>query len=572
MRCVVRRCPIPVSSKLVRDKLTRMKGTVPVMVSVSQRIIVDYTEPLQIESTRNHRFIRFGKYARLISGPISGTPDTNTHSLLVIGDTSGPPPPVTSTPRVEPCTAGDTSLVFTGTLTASKWYFLYDANRKETHRTATIDPVREIGGELVYVTSVVLDEAALRHPLTQSYGGTGTDVVLVDVNDRVCENISIRGGTFIGKRQAGMRAQIDCGMVAGLRIQGCKFDTGWVAAVAIYCCRDSSISQCTADRFSGLHQFGTGYTFLIDRSANTSTHGLMTRDTRYGVSVARGSANWLVNGVLGEQCRDGAIDIHGGDCYNGEFNNIIASGTIDGTKATTRLGNSDWRRGADQVTLQNSSCHTLFLDSAIRNSTIDNVSCTLCTIQGAGQDPNVGSPLGKFDNVEFSNCTFTANETDTGPAVNLIAGPEPAPQYLWFQDLKFTSCTATMQWSVYQPAIACQATSGGSTIFLTGCTVVNTSAVTTDSGKLMYLGAPKAAYLSGTGDPIEMTWESTTALLPNRAPLFPVIGAASTDSGMSAVTFFDNTAGATPNRRGPTLSSLSSISEDDFKNISYETI
>lgn len=578
MRGTTRRCPIPVTSKLLREKLVRMRGTVPVSLLIRDRIIVAYGElPLSIEPTRNQRFIRFGRYARLMSGPITGSPSTNTHSLLVIGDTNEQLlAPISTTPRVDPCTAGDTSLVFSGSLTANKWYFLYDANKKETHRTETPTLTRGIGGELVYVTSVFGDEATIRHPLTQNYGGTGSDVVLVDVSDRVCENISIRGGTFIGKRQAGMRAQIDCGMVAGLIIQGCQFDTGWVAAVATYCCRDISIKQCAANKFSGYEVFGSGYTFLVDRSVNTVAEGLIIRDSRYGVSVTRGSAAWNVSGVLGDQCRDGAIDIHGGDCFNGTFQNIIAQGTTTDSgntrRGTLRLGNSDWRRGASEVVLKNSYTHDVVLDSAIRDTTIENVTGVRAVVQGAAQDANTGAPLGKFDNVEFLNCTFTSSEVDIGIPFKCVAGPLPAPQYLWYENLKITGCTLTLSWSGYQPVLSSEAVSTESTCFVSESTLVNTSAVTTSSGKLMYLGAPKPAYLSGTGDPIEMTWLSTTALMPDRAPLYPVVGLGSMATGVSSVSFFDDTSGATPNRRGPTLGSLNDLTEDDFENISYGAI
>ncbi len=572
-----RRCPIPVSGLLLREKLFRMNGSSPLNVPIVGRFVIAVTKPLIMEPGRNKRFIRFGKYAQLISGPITGSPTTNTHSLLVIGNTSEQiPPPTSTTPRIEGCTAGDTILVVDRPVTANKWYFLYDANRMETHRTNSPPLTRGIGGELVFVKTYAYDEVELRDPLTQSYGGTGSDVVLVDVSDRVCENISIRGGKFIGKRQAGMRAHIDCGMVAGLKIQGCAFDTGWVAAVAAYGCRNVQIRNCTADKFSQYNGYATGYTFLFDRSVVGTLDSLLIRDTRYGVSVSRGSADWLVNGVLGEKCRDGAIDVHGGDCYNGTFQNIIAQvDAVDGSttsKPTLRIGNSDWRRGASSVTLKDSYAFQVVLDSAIRDSTIENVSGVRAVVQGAGQDPNVGAPAGKFDNVEFLSCSFDTGTSGVDAAFKCIAGPLPAPQYLWFQELKLTDCTIAQSSSAFLPAFSCESVSTGSSCLFDSCTVKNLDSAATSSGKLMYLGAPKPAYLSGSGDPIEVTWASTTALMPNRDPFYPAVGLGSVSTGVSSVTFFDDTTGATPNRRGPTLGSLNDLSEDDFVNVTYEVI
>lgn len=86
----------------------------------------------------------------------------------------------------------------------------------------------------------------------------------------------------------------------------------------------------------------------------------------------------------------------------------------------------------------------------------------------------------------------------------------------------------------------------------------------------MYLGAPKPEYLSGTGDPITVTWKSTIALMPNRNTMYPVVGQASTATGVSDVTFVDDTSGAIANQRGPTLSSLNDLTEYDFDVIAYE--
>jgi len=253
---------------------------------------------------------------------------------------------------------GDQTVAFSGTApTPGQWYFLRDTKKKETNATSSF--IRGIGGELVQVRSVSGSNVTFTAPLTQSYPAPDTDydprLSLLPSGVTVVENVLIKGFKFVGRTETGFNSWLRAGFCAGITLQDCSGQKSRLAGFSINYSRDVEVSRCTArDLITGAGS-GSSYSIHLERCINAKVLQSKVINARYGVSIESGTSAWSVDGFFADGTTDGAVDIHGGDSYNGTVSNVSASGW------PVSVGNTEWRRGASFVTYSAINCADLRL-------------------------------------------------------------------------------------------------------------------------------------------------------------------------------------------------------------------
>ena len=130
------------------------------------------------------------------TGPAPSLP--NRQDAIIVGDVNADIP--TSGTTIVTAVAGSSTITMPGIGTppdVGKWYFLYDKDKEETNGADS--STRKVGGEIVKVVAITGSTITLDNPITQTY--SGIHVILADIDNLVCQNITIQGGTFTGLRE-----------------------------------------------------------------------------------------------------------------------------------------------------------------------------------------------------------------------------------------------------------------------------------------------------------------------------------------------------------------------------------
>lgn len=332
--------------------------------------------------------------------------------------------------------------------TGSKGYFLltYDESSNGIPREsaeATSTPFQRIYGELIHVIDIDGDLLILDANTSRDYDLVSNYLKLYPVDQSIRTNLTIEGVHFVGFRQTvfdlSENRSLNLWLPNGLFLAHCdnltvrNLTVERFNAQGIYLlgCRDITLDNI---RLTNLYQSpdvsGSGYAIqpnyvtssgLAGRSPSTISN-IEVSYVRYGVSVTRGTANLTVGPLTARVAlpTGAAVDIHGGDCLNLTFTNILgANGIVP--------GNSTWRRGANYVDVLDSTVFSIFPYTAIRNLTVSNCYAQNCQITsvpgdngnggvGAGYMNSTGANLGYLPSAQFEDCTFAWYES------NLFAG------------------------------------------------------------------------------------------------------------------------------------------------------
>lgn len=368
-----------------------------------------------------------------------------TKTLITIGQAFDPG---TSGPSIgSGLSAGAINCVISSGTVVPGWYFLQDLNKKEDGASP---PPRHIGGELIRVVSVAGSIDTFATTVSQNYASNASngDLVLSATGAAVCENISLRGGKFYGRRYSkdnpGEGTYLACvyaGYVAGFSIQRTCGSKSTSSIFAAKYCRDIQYDHCTGSELakpSAAGVTGEGYTFQVDRSVNILAKNCWATDTRYGFVVEGGSAKVSVIGFRGDSCADGVFDIHGGDAYNVSADRIEGSGP----KVKVQIGNTTYRRGCDAIFLTNCNVKQLETQGAVRNLTFDGGTMERAKFAPTTTDPNVGASPGYPSVVTIKNCTVSNPASESLPTIDLTNANSASS--FRFVTIRFDNC------SIYQ--------------------------------------------------------------------------------------------------------------------------
>lgn len=322
--------------------------------------------------------------------------------------------------------------------TGSKGYFLltYDESSNGIPREsaeATSTPFQRIYGELIHVIDIDGDLLILDANTSRDYDLVSNFLKLYPVDQSIRTNLTIEGIHFVGFRQTvfdlSENRSLNLWLPNGLFLAHCdnltvrNLTVERFNAQGIYLlgCRDITLDNI---KLTNLYQSpdvsGSGYAIqpnyvtssgLAGRSPSTISN-IEVSYVRYGVSVTRGTANLTVGPLTARVAlpTGAAVDIHGGDCLNLTFTNILgANGIVP--------GNSTWRRGANNVDILDSTVFNLFPHTAIRNLTVTNCYVQNCQITsvdgdngnggaGTGYMNSTGANLGFLPSAQFEDCTF----------------------------------------------------------------------------------------------------------------------------------------------------------------------
>lgn len=422
---------------------------------------------------------------------------------------------------------GDQTVAFSGTApTPGQWYFLRDTKKKETNASfPTVS--RDIGGELVQVRSVSGSNVTFTAPLTQSYPAPDTDydprLSLLPNNVSVVENVLIKGFKFVGRTENGYNSWLRAGFCAGITLQDCSGEKSRLAGFSINYSRDVEVSRCTArDLVTGAGT-GSSYSIHLDRCINAKVLQSKVINARYGVSIESGTSAWTVDGFFADGTTDGAVDIHGGDSYNGSVSNVSACDW------PVSVGNTEWRRGASFVTYSAINCADLRLAAAIRDSSFEGVYCNRIRFETTQDDPNPAAPLGIPVGDTFLACNVHCTTTDNAAAIRFYAN---SGTQMYFRDMYFVGCSIT-QLDTAARAIIINNPWNDASLTLDGCMIECT-------------GTSAMIQIGGSG----MTSPATCYVL-NTEFVAPSSAKVAAGGGSAYSTFYNNTnGGTTPNYRG----------------------
>jgi hypothetical protein len=422
---------------------------------------------------------------------------------------------------------GDQTVAFSGTApTPGQWYFLRDTKKKETNASfPTVS--RGIGGELVQVRSVSGSNVTFTAPLTQSYPAPDTDydprLSLLPSGVTVVENVLIKGFNFVGRTENGFNSWLRAGFCAGITLQDCSGEKSRLAGFSINYSRDVEVLRCTArDLITGAGT-GSSYSIHLERCINAKVLQSKVINARYGVSIESGTSAWSVDGFFADGTTDGAVDIHGGDSYNGSVSNVSASGW------PVSVGNTEWRRGASFVTYSAINCADLRLAAAIRDSSFEGIHCNRIRIETTQDDPNPAAPLGIPIADTFLACNVHCTTTDNAAAIRFYAN---SGTQMYFSDMYFVGCSIT-QLDTAARAIIINNPWNDASLTLDGCMIECT-------------GTNAMIQIGGSG----MTSPATCYAL-NSEFVAPSSAKVAAGGGSAYATFYNNTNGnTTPNYRG----------------------
>jgi len=269
---------------------------------------------------------------------------------------------------------------------AGKYYFLYDLNKWETHADNAEE--RLVGGELIKVKSVTdggsTATVVFEEPLSQPYESsvspkTGNTILSklpqVGGNDiGICENITIKGLRVNGiSRDPNYVSWMWVLWSNGVIVRdfyGCESGSTGISFIR---CRNALLENARGENIENKDN-ALEYTWQFQRCADVKVRRAYACNARYSVVMEAGTSKFNVIGAYGENIQESVFDIHGGDAYDGYIQYAIAwaGGQFYGSVA---LGNTAWRRGASNITLEDSVCSLINLRTAIRNSTVRRVSC-----------------------------------------------------------------------------------------------------------------------------------------------------------------------------------------------------
>ncbi len=431
---------VQVNSLNIRDVRIRGRYVIPASSGPLKKTIV-------VQPGTSNLILRFARGSSLTTAALA--PGDN-QILLAIG-TQGATDPQTSTSLIA---AGIAANATTATLSAGTaspgWYFLQDFNRAENGR------ITAVGGELIRVASVAGSVVTFATPTTQAYAsnanGGNTMLSAIPSPAVVCENIGIRGGKFSGFRStnittAPFSACIAAYYVAGLTVQRTQGKLSQSTIFTTLYSRDITMSRCSGAELAGAGNLtGEGYTFQFDRSVSITVRDCWAQDTRYGFVIERGSSKFLLSGIAARYCRSAAVDVHGGDAYDGTIDRVTALGQelpTDKFDQSIRLGNQTYKRGCDKVTITNSQTEFVEMTGAVRNSTWDGGKLSRVKIATTANDTTVGAPPGYPSVVTVRNCTIT-NPAATSLNVIEITGTL-SPSTFRFVTVRFDNCTIIQQ-------------------------------------------------------------------------------------------------------------------------------
>jgi|GEM_PF-3188698 len=450
---------------------------------------------------------------------------------------------------------------------AQEWYYLRDNNKTELNESNP-DPIkwvtRHCGGELVKIKSVAGTNfpytIELEEPTTQAYSSvvSGGDPVLAFLPEGsiVTPYLSVRGLRITGEMKSGFECWMITALVANLRLVGAACRNSYLTGYSFNYCRNMVISQCTGKDLLSTGG-GSSYGFQIDRCVKTYVNSCLMQNARYGVTLEAGAAACTVNGFLPINCPDGAVDIHGGQGFDITFENVNAGDQV------VTIGNTNWRRGADGVTIKNCRFGRLRLTTGIHNLLVENCTGLSIKFKYGTKDPSNSAWNGNPIKMTFQGCTFV-NPTD-GEDANVVAslGVGASATDFVIDDMKFISCTLTNNRLGVSPdpatvapiLVVWQNTNSNLTI----------SSIRFESC-VMTMGLPNGNNMvfitnsSQTPSPLslKLTYKSTTCFLADDRYV-----ASGTTSGSSTKTrvFFEN---ASANLRGPDAANLIAMCQGHF--------
>jgi|GEM_PF-2497582 len=303
------------------------------------------------------------------------------------------------------------------------FYFLYDRNKWETHASTAEE--RLVGGELVKVKSVTAGattatvefENALSQPFASSSGGIGNVLLskLPSVGGNeigVCENITLKGFRVFGISNSSNYASwmwvLWSSGVTVLDFYGCEsVDTG----ISFIRCRNVQLFNARGENVENASNVNE-YSFQFQRCAGIEVNRAFACNARYCVVMEAGSSGFKVTYAYGVNILESVFDIHGGDAYGGEVRFVSAFvGPPGSFLGSIALGNTAWRRGASNITVEDCSCQWLNLRTAIRNSTVRRVTCTRVNFLARENSPvlDKGAAGAYPDSVTMENLTVTYN-------------------------------------------------------------------------------------------------------------------------------------------------------------------
>lgn len=329
--------------------------------------------------------------------------------------------------------------------TTSKGYYLitYDEDENAIPRETNSTPgngFQRIYGELVHAIDLDEDLLILDATTNRDYELVSDYLKVYPVAQSVRTNLTIEGIHFIGFRQTVQDGSDglfrNLWLPNGLFLAHCdnltvrNLTVERFNAQGIYLlgCRDITLDNI---KLTNLYQSpdvsGSGYAIqpnyvtssgLAGRSPSTISN-IEVSYVRYGVSVTRGTANLTVGPLTARVAlpTGAAVDIHGGDCLNLTFTNILGANGIV-------LGNSAWRRGANNVDVLDSTVFSILPYTAIRNLTVTNCYAQNCQITsvsgdngnnsiGTGYMNSTGADLGYLPTAQFEDCTFAWFESNS---------------------------------------------------------------------------------------------------------------------------------------------------------------
>ena len=440
-----------------------------------------------------------------------------------------------------------------------QYFFMYEEGKIETHATATVNPDRNIGGELLFGTRKdgEPDTVLTREPLTQPYG-SGARLSIPPSSTVISKNITVRGLRIRAKNELGFGSWVTFGWIDGLTVVDCHGVDGMEVGFSVIFSRNIKFYRCSGRNLpqSPISVNNPwGYTFQCNRSTNSEFDSIVAYNGQFALTAEGGSAALVATNLYyttsANPADQACFDVHGGEAYDLHVSLAMSPGVGNS------IGNASWRRGASQVVLLNSTYTRLRIVSGIHNLDVVDCNCENVKYEYISKDPNSGSWDSNPINHSFLRTKI--HMPSSHPDVYAVSMPAngSVDQSLYKIDgLTFSECEITND--------------NNSAVLVVGANTKSASSINFDSCTLTLPGASAANHaiviLTNAKSPTPLSLSlfvyGTVFMMANNQEI------ASGTSATTTTKFFDDG----QNARGPAMNSLRDICKDDVVNMDKTTL